>query len=165
MFKVRFRPDLKAAYASLKTFEEPENPSSIELLAHNTANSQPVPSIEVDRSENTLLGCLLAILTTFVLSIICFAFGVHILSINNAAEIASIPQLTLTLPPSEIERIYLTYNVPPYYALVSVPKAAQEGLALVFNILITMLNDSMASAHAISLRWALYIVYIQTSGA
>lgn len=152
MFDIRIRPALVAAYSSLRSRDDSkENASNIQLLEINSEeNPEPGTRTEVDISNTTRLGCLLAIVTTIILAVLCFAYGVHFISTDSGAAVESLSQM------ASLNISDASFGIPTYFAPISISGAGQEVAVLAFNILITLLNEGMACAHSVSLRWALY---------
>lgn len=149
---------LTAVYAKLRPVDNSkENLCGIQTREFNDGkNSEPGGAmLEPDTSKLTRLESLLATSITILLAIICFVYGIYIISKNNAATIDALPNM-LSLSNSQISQVYASFDVPPYTALISISGVGLEILAFIFNIFITLLIEVMAYAHAVSLRWALY---------
>lgn len=82
----------------------------------------------VDTASGTRYGCIAAIITGVILSLLCLISGAYILA-------------------TEKKRLGIA---------VPISSGGQEALALAINVILALCTDGMMFVHAASLRWALY---------
>ncbi|KAJ6107852.1 hypothetical protein N7523_009175 [Penicillium sp. IBT 18751x] len=117
------QPKPRSRLRGIRPSEEQKQPF-IEQSKHEDGKEGP----DYDTANATKVGCIAAVSTGGILSLLCLIAGVYLLRTN---------QTTLG-------------------ALVPISTSGQEAMALAINIILALCTDGMMFAHSVSLRWALY---------
>ncbi|KAF4414935.1 hypothetical protein FACUT_13813 [Fusarium acutatum] len=97
-------------------------------VASTQSNQNNTTDKDYDINTSTRLQCVIGVLIGGLLALVCIGSGIYVLATRK-------------------EKLALR---------VDIDTTAREVLLLVFNIILTFCIDSMAFAHSVSLRWALY---------
>ncbi|GAQ09334.1 hypothetical protein ALT_6655 [Aspergillus lentulus] len=117
------RPKLRSRLRGQEFSEEQKQPF-VEQSLHQDEEDGP----DFDTASGTRSGCIAAVSTGVILSLLCLISGVYLLSTNKATLGAS----------------------------ASISTSGREAMALAINVILALCTDGMMFVHSVSLRWALY---------
>ncbi|KAF4214347.1 hypothetical protein CNMCM8980_009166 [Aspergillus fumigatiaffinis] len=117
------RPKPRSRLREEESSEEQKQPF-VEQSLHQDEEDGP----DFDTASATRSGCIVAVSTGVILSLLCLISGVYLLRTSQATLGAS----------------------------ASISTSGREALALAINVILALCTDGMMFVHSVSLRWALY---------
>ncbi|KAG2019004.1 hypothetical protein GB937_005643 [Aspergillus fischeri] len=117
------RPKPRSRLREEEVSEEQKQPF-VEHSLHQDEKDGP----DFDTASATRSGCIAAVSTGVILSLVCLISGIYLLRTNQATLGAS----------------------------VSISTSGREAMALAINVILALCTDGMMFVHSVSLRWALY---------
>ncbi|PKX97088.1 uncharacterized protein P174DRAFT_98894 [Aspergillus novofumigatus IBT 16806] len=117
------RPKPRSRIREEELSEEQKQPF-VEQSLHQDEEDGP----DFDTASATRSGCIVAVSTGVILSLLCLISGVYLLRTNQATLGAS----------------------------ASISTSGREAMALTINVILALCTDGMMFVHSVSLRWALY---------
>ncbi|KAF7173343.1 hypothetical protein CNMCM5623_005595 [Aspergillus felis] len=117
------RPKPRSRLREEEILEEQKQPF-VEQSLHQDEKDGP----DFDTASITRSGCIAAVSTGVILSLLCLISGVYLLTTNQATLGAS----------------------------ASISTSGREAISLAINVILALCTDGMMFVHSVSLRWALY---------